>query len=279
MKDKTILSIEKQALERWRNGDPLGFVEISDEEIIYFDPSLVKPIFGVKEFEAYMKLMAGRVNYQKSEFIEPRVVVVGEAAVLSYNYRTAVLAPDGTIAEQTPWNVTEVYFQRKDAWKVIHSHWSFTHHKLPSSMVIPLPVQMSPLDANGVSANIMALESTAMERWRKGDPGGFTELYAPEVTYFDTGTPLRINGREALQAEMKKREGKIFFDAMDFIAPRVQACGDLAVLSYRFLSTWLRADGSVSHRTPWNCTEVFIRIKGKWKIIHNHWSYIRGERI
>jgi hypothetical protein len=29
----------------------------------------------------------------------------------------------------------------------------------------------------------------AMERWRKGDPWGFIEISAPEVTYFDTGTP------------------------------------------------------------------------------------------
>jgi ketosteroid isomerase-like protein len=118
-----------------------------------------------------------------------------------------------------------------------------------------------------------------MERWRKGDPWGFTDISAPEVTYFDTGTPQRINGREALKAEYAQREGKIFYDVMDFISPMVQVCGDMAVLGYRFWSTRLNRDGSVLDRTPWNCTEVFTRIDGQWRIVHTHWSLIKGERM
>jgi len=279
MMDETILSLEKQAMERWRKGDPTGFLEISAGDIIYMDPGLVKPIFGLKEFAAYMKLMEGRVNYQGSEFIDPRVVIAGDAAVLSYNYCSSILTPEGTHTNRTPWNATEVYFRRDDQWRIVHTHWSFTQHKLPASMVIPVSVQMSRTEYGGVLGEIMALESAAMERWRKGDPWGFIEIYAPEVTYFDTGTPQRINGREALRAEYAQREGKIFYDVMDFIDPKVQTCGDMTVLTYRFLSTWLNPDGSVSNRTPWNCTEVYVRIDGQWRIIHNHWSFIMGERI
>ena len=65
---------------------------------------------------------------------------------------------------------------------------------------------------------------------------------------------------------------------MDFIEPGVQVCGDMPVLFYRFLSSWLNTDGSVLKRTPWNCTEVYQRVQGSWKIIHNHWSLICGER-
>ena len=279
MMDETILSLEKQAMERWRKGDPTGFLEISAGDIIYMDPGLVKPIFGLKEFAAYMKLMEGRVNYQGSEFIDPRVVIAGDAAVLSYNYCSSILTPEGTHTNRTPWNATEVYFRRDDQWRIVHTHWSFTQHKLPASMVIPVSVQMSRTEYGGVLGEIMALESAAMERWRKGDPRGFIEIYAPEVTYFDTGTPQRINSREALRAEYAQREGKIFYDVMDFIDPKVQTCGDMTVLTYRFLSTWLNPDGSVSNRTPWNCTEVYVRIDGQWRIIHNHWSFIMGERI
>ena len=39
-----------------------------------------------------------------------------------------------------------------------------------------------------VMDQLMALESTAMQRWRQGDPWGFIEISAPGVTYFDTGT-------------------------------------------------------------------------------------------
>jgi hypothetical protein len=124
----------------------------------------------------------------------------------------------------------------------------------------------------------MWLEAAAMERWRKGDPWGFIELSAPQVTYFDTGTPQRINGREALSVEYKLREGKVYYEVMDFIEPWVLSCGEMAVMFYRFLSTRLNPDGSIASRFPWNCSEVFGRIDGSWKIIHTHWSQIRGER-
>lgn len=277
--EEDILSLEKGAMERWRNGDPWGFVEITAEDVIYVDPGLTRPIVGLESFSAYMKQVEGKINFQRSEFIDPRVVVVGDAALLSYNFRSSVLTPERTIASQTPWNATEVYFQRGGQWKIVHTHWSFIRHKLPASVEIPLPVQYSKVAYDGVLGELMALESAAMERWRMGDPWGFIEIYAPEVTYMDTGTPQRMNGREALSVEYAQREGKIFYDVMDFIDPMVRVCGDMAVLSYRFLSTWLKADGSISHRTPWNCTEVFVRTDGQWRIVHNHWSFIRGERI
>ena len=274
-----ILSLEKGAMERWRNGDPWGFVEISAEDITYVDPGLTAPILDLEEFKAYMRRVEGRHRHQGSEFIDPVVVVVGDGAVLSYHYRSSALSPEGTTITQIPWNATEVYFRRNNEWRIVHSHWSYVQHKLPENVEIPLPVQLSRTKYDGVLGEVMALESAAMERWRKGDPWGFIEISAPEVTYFDTGTLQRLNGREALRAEYARREGKIFYDVMDFIAPKVQFCGELAALSYRFLSTWLNADGSVSHRTPWNCTEIFMRIDGQWRIIHTHWSYIKGERV
>lgn len=273
----TILSLEKQAMERWRNGDPWGFVELSAEDISYVDPGLTKPINGLEEYRAYMKQVEGKIHYQGSEFIDPRVVTAGEAAVLTYNYRSTVLAPDGSVSSQTPWNATEVYFRRDGQWKIVHTHWSFIRHKLPASLEVALPVQLAQQEYPGVLGEVMALESAAMERWRKGDPWGFAELYAPEVTYFDTGTLQRLNGLEAMRAELAQREGKIHYEVMEFIAPRIQTQGDAAVLTYRFFSTRLNLDGSIASRVPWNCSEVYVRMDGSWRIIHNHWSYIRGE--
>lgn len=274
-----LISLEKEAMERWRQGDPWGFVELSAEDLIYVDPGQTRPIHGMDKFTAYMKQLEGRIDYQGSEFIDPRVVVVGDAAVLSYNYRSSAFTPGGTLIRQTPWNVTEVYFRRDGEWRIVHTHWSYVNHTLSGSVEIPVPVHPTPKEYEGVAGELMALEAAAMERWRKGDPWGFTDISAPEVTYFDTGTPQRINGLEALKAEYAQREGKIFYDVMDFIDPQVQVCGNLAVLVYRFLSTRLNRDGSVASRTPWNCTEVFERIDGQWKIIHTHWSLIKGERV
>jgi hypothetical protein len=82
-----------------------------------------------------------------------------------------------------------------------------------------------------------------------------------------------------LRAEYARRASKIFYGVMDFVDPMARVCGDMAVLVYRFLTTWLNRDGSIAHQTPWNCTEVVAHINGDWRIIHTHWSFIKGERI
>ena len=274
-----ILTLEKTAMERWRNGDPLGFVELSAEDILYTDVGQTKPIQGLEAFRSYMKQFEGKIFYQKSEFIAPKVVMTGDAALLTYNYRSTAFTADGKISAQTPWNATEVYFRRQGEWKIVHTHWSFIRHRVPDNLEIPLPVPSAPVEYEGVLGELMRLECRAMERWRKGDPWGFVELYAPDVTYFDTGTRRRINGKQAMIAEYQRRQGKIFYDVMDFIQPQLQVCGHMAVLFYRFLSTWLNPDGSVSKRTPWNCTEIYQNMDGNWKIVHNHWSHILGERV
>ncbi len=276
--EEAILALEQGAMERWRQGDPMGWAEISAGEVTYVDPSLVQPIVGLEAYRAFLETLKGRIYDQGSEFIDPKVVVVGDAAVLTYNYRSipdlAQPARGGIV-----WNMSRVYFREGGKWRTAHAHWSFVRHKVPQRVEVPVPVEAPAREYEGVLGELMALETAAMARWRQGDPWGFIENSAPGVTYFDTGTPQRLNGLEALRAEYAGREGRIYYDVMEFIDPRVQVRGDLAVLVYRFFSTVLQPDGSIASRTPWNCTEVFARSEGRWRIIHTHWSLIRGERM
>jgi hypothetical protein len=82
-------------------------------------------------------------------------------------------------------------------------------------------VAVTPKRYDGVLGELMALEARAMERWHKGDPWGFTEISDPAVTYFDSGTPSRLNGLAALKDEYARRVGKIHYDVMEFLAPTV----------------------------------------------------------
>lgn len=56
-------------------------------------------------------------------------------------------------------------------------------------------------------------------------------------------------------------------DAYEFVAPAVVAVGDLAVMSFQFVS-----QGSEGARR-WNTTEVYRRDPDRgWRIVHTHWS-------
>jgi ketosteroid isomerase-like protein len=275
--EQELMRLENGAMERWRQGDPMGWAEIAAPEVTYVDPSLTKPIVGLGEYSRYLEKLKGQILYDASDFMRPRVAVYGDLAVLTFNYQARTHKPDGTVQRHAPWNTTEVYVRTGGAWRIVHTHWSYLEHALPEQAELPLPVELKPKVDEGVLGELLALERAAMLRWRRGDPTGFIEIFAPEVTYFDTGTPQRIDGFEALAEECRKRTGKIHYDVMEFVQPSVQVYGDAAVLFYRFLSTNLRSDGSIQSRTPWNCTEVYVKRDGVWQIVHSHWSFIGGR--
>jgi len=274
-----ILALEDSAMEQWRQGNPMRWVEISADEVTYIDPSLTAPVVGKDAYTRYLEPLKGTIFYDGSEYVDPRVAIHGDTAVLTYTYHSLRNDDDGRPQRTSFWNTTEVYHRFGEEWRIIHTHWSYIQHRLPDNLVMSIPVQMrEAAPRTGAAAKIMALEATAMERWRKGEPYGFLDLSAPHVSYFDTATPARLDGLERLKAKYDALAGTIHYDVMEFIEPIFHVHGEAAVLFYRFFSTVLNPDGTVRSRTPWNCTEVFAKVDGRWRIVHTHWSFINGQR-
>ncbi len=118
-----------------------------------------------------------------------------------------------------------------------------------------------------VGSTIISLEQAALERWGKGDPGGFLEISALDVVYFDSYRERRVDGLEALTNLYKMLWGQVHIDRFELINPLVQVCGDVAVLTFNYASY------TGDERSAWNCTEVYRRDDGQWRIIQTHWSY------
>ncbi len=120
---------------------------------------------------------------------------------------------------------------------------------------------------NKITEEIIALEEEALGKWGNGDPSGFLEISAPDVVYFDPYIPKRIDGVDALREYYQAIWGKIFFDRFELLNPNVQVSGNMAVLTFNYISH----KGEESDL--WNCTEVYRRTENEWKIIQSHWSY------
>jgi ketosteroid isomerase-like protein len=119
--------------------------------------------------------------------------------------------------------------------------------------------------------DIIALERAALDRWGAGDPQGFLDTYAPEITYFDIGTEHRLDGHAAMSAYYRPLVGKIKIPRYEMIDPKVQRHGDVAVLTYNLRSEALQPDGK-QVTVRWNSTSVYARSSSKWQMIHSHWS-------
>lgn len=124
---------------------------------------------------------------------------------------------------------------------------------------------------------ILQIERKALDRWVSGDGSCNGELYADEVTYFDPLTRARIDGLQALSAYCEAAQGQHEISRYEVANPHVARAGDMALLTYN-LTTYER-DLNDEERLGdcWNCTEVYARNEGKWKIIHSHWSFTAHE--
>ena len=72
---------------------------------------------------------------------------------------------------------------------------------------------------------IIALERGALDRWGKGDPGGYLELYATDVTYFDPQREKRVDGVAAMKRLLEPIKGTFKADGYEMIEPRGAAGG------------------------------------------------------
>ena len=123
-----------------------------------------------------------------------------------------------------------------------------------------------------VSLQLIQMERAALDRWGRGDPDGFLEISAAEVSYFDPFLSEGIHGLSELRQYYKQLRGKIFVECDEMIDPKVQVSGETAVLSYRYAS---RGRGGDEMR--WNTTEVYRRGEDGWRIVHTHWSFTQPE--
>lgn len=124
-----------------------------------------------------------------------------------------------------------------------------------------------------IAAHVVRLEEAALRRWCDGDPSGFLELCAADIVYFDPFLDRRIDGLSALTEYYESLRGKVRAERFELIAPRVQLVGEAAVLTFNFVS-----HGGGGSTSRWNCTEVFRRAEGAWKLIQTHWSYTNPSR-
>jgi len=124
---------------------------------------------------------------------------------------------------------------------------------------------------------IINMERAALDRWGKGDPGGYLEIIAPDTSYFDPFTKNRIDGLSTFEEYLAPITGKIHIDHYEMISPRVQLYGDVAVMTFRLIDVAEEPDSGKTVTLGWNSTEIYRRIEATWKIVHSHWSYTKTE--
>ena len=118
--EQAILALERQALDRWSSGDPMGFAEMSADDITYYDDVAASTrIDGLEEFRSYLASIAESIPPHTYEILDPRVQVYGDIAISTLHYQ----AKFGEEL-QSPWKATDVFRLSNGEWRLVHAHWS-----------------------------------------------------------------------------------------------------------------------------------------------------------
>ena len=126
----------------------------------------------------------------------------------------------------------------------------------------------SPAHDPNVAARIQANLRSALERWYKGDPFGYADLFMEDITYVDPWTPVAIAELVSLRKHYQRFSGKVFRPRFEILDTRVIDFGTIQLFSYR-LQSW-QGDGTADK--CWNATELYSHADGAWRIAHAHWS-------
>jgi ketosteroid isomerase-like protein len=113
-----IVALERTALDHWGRGDPDAYLELSAEDVTYFDPFVETRLDGLRALREHYAPLRGRIRIDRDEIVRPNVRRLGDAAVLTFRY--ASTGSEGTMH----WFCTEVYERRGGRWEIVHTHWS-----------------------------------------------------------------------------------------------------------------------------------------------------------
>lgn len=128
---------------------------------------------------------------------------------------------------------------------------------------------------SGAATMIIGLEENALARWIDGDPSGYLDLYASDVSYLAEGLGARVDGLEALRSLLANMDGTPMVPKAVLVDPLVTGVGEVARLACN--ADWLSETGERIRR--WNCTEIYRRKNGTWEIAHSHWSIVQESAL
>jgi uncharacterized protein (TIGR02246 family) len=122
---------------------------------------------------------------------------------------------------------------------------------------------------------IIALERSALDKWAQSNTGGYIDLCADDVTWFDfqPGAQPRIDGIEAVRNYMAPIAGQIPLHTYEIVNPKVQVYGNTAILTFH----WKASMSDGKPLDEWKTTSVYNRKDGKWRQVHAHWSPVQAK--
>ena len=117
-----LIARTREALDAYYNAsDPSPYVALYADKATAFDP-WAGGRKGDSALLDYLMSFAGSIPHLEYEILNPRVDLVGDAAVFTFGLDVRDPASGATLAI---WNTTQVHDLAADGLDLVHSHWSY----------------------------------------------------------------------------------------------------------------------------------------------------------
>ena len=144
--------------------------------------------------------------------------------------------------------------------------------------VVCLALFCLPAIANaGVADEVIALTYAQWAAEIANDADGSAAIMADDYTEFNADFPTRIDGKALntrLAAALAEGGGKML--AGEMVNAKVQAYGDVAILSYNFIGVTQDADGETEPMLA-KSTRVYVKQNGSWMLVHANFAPVGDE--
>lgn len=117
---------------------------------------------------------------------------------------------------------------------------------------------------------ILAREEEALQRWSGGDPMGFADIGAEDLTYCDPKLARPVCGSAQLREHFGPTAGKIQLDEFGVAGARFRHLGGASVLNYVFEGYAVKGEERLL-QTRWHVTEIYSHADPP-ELLHSHWS-------
>jgi ketosteroid isomerase-like protein len=119
--EDTLLAQIREDLDRWSEGDPLGYGKSAAEDITYFHnvPALPR-IDGGPAFLGFLSTLKGVIPRHTYEMVEPKLQLYGNVGIFTLQYHAFSLEGEPVAQGRG----TCVYREAGGGWQMVHTHWS-----------------------------------------------------------------------------------------------------------------------------------------------------------
>ncbi len=122
--------------------------------------------------------------------------------------------------------------------------------------------------------SLVEFEKSVQWQWSSGDPTGYMDALAEDVTYFDPLAEHLLVGREAVREHWKRIYKDAHITRQEYLneVARPSVKGDEVLLAFNFKTYKQDDNGEEKLFLSWDMSLIFRKIDAKWLMVHGHLS-------